>query len=84
MPGLNWDAALKMTKAEIELLSNPGLLSMFEKGIRGEIVTISYHYAKAIKKNMGTEFDSAKESKIYLLFGYEWIICLGNVKTTCN
>ena len=32
-PGLAWDAALKKTKVELELLTNPDMLLMFEKGI---------------------------------------------------
>ena len=33
-PGLAWDACLKMTGIELELLSDPNMLLMFEKGIR--------------------------------------------------
>ena len=35
-PGLAWDACLKMTNIDLELLSDPDMLLMFEKGIRGE------------------------------------------------
>ena len=34
-PGLAWDACLKETKQEIQLLTDYDLLMMFEKGIRG-------------------------------------------------
>ena len=34
-PGLAWDAALKVTEVELELLSDIELLLMVEKGIRG-------------------------------------------------
>ena len=34
-PGLAWDACLKMTDIDLELLSDPNMLLMFEKGIRG-------------------------------------------------
>ena len=33
-PGLAWDAALKKTKARLELLTDPDMLLMFEEGIR--------------------------------------------------
>ena len=32
-PGLAWDAALKITEVELELLSNIDMLMMFEGGI---------------------------------------------------
>ena len=33
-PGLAWDAALKITKVQLELLSDPDILLMMESGIR--------------------------------------------------
>ena len=36
-PGLEWQACLKKTKVELELLTNIELLLMIEKGIRGGI-----------------------------------------------
>ena len=35
-PGLIWDAMLKMTKIELELLSDYDMLLIIKKGIRGE------------------------------------------------
>ena len=40
-PGLAWDATLKITKDELELLNDPDMLLMIESGIIGEIATIS-------------------------------------------
>ena len=40
-PGLAWDAMLKMTKINLELLSDVDMLLMVEKGIRGGISIIS-------------------------------------------
>ena len=34
-PGLAWDATLKITKVNLELLKDPDMLIMIEKGIRG-------------------------------------------------
>ena len=39
------------------------MLLMIESGIRGGIATISHRHAKANNEYMGTEFDSAEESK---------------------
>ena len=52
-PGLAWDAALKMTKVRLGLLSDPDILLMIESGIRGEIVTISHRHAKASNEFIG-------------------------------
>ena len=62
-PGLTWDATLKITKVQLELLSDSDMLLMIECGIRGGIATISHRHAKANNEYMGTEFDSAEESK---------------------
>ena len=46
-PGHAWDAALKITKVQLELLSDPDILLMIESGIRGGIATILHRRAKA-------------------------------------
>ena len=40
-PGLSWNAMLKMTKIELELIPGPDMDIFFEKGIRGGISYIS-------------------------------------------
>ena len=57
-PGLVWDATLKITKVQLELVSDPDMLRMIESGIRGGIATIWHRHAKANNEYMGTEFDS--------------------------
>ena len=51
-PWLAWDACLKMTGINLELLSDPDMLLMFEKGIRGGISIISNRYGEANNKYM--------------------------------
>lgn len=46
-PGLAWQAALKMTGVELELLTDPDMHLFVEKGLRGGIAMILKRYAKA-------------------------------------
>ena len=66
-PGLAWDACLKMTNIDLELLSDPNMLLMFEKGIRGGISIISNRYGEANNKYMRKGFNKNKPSK-YLMY----------------
>ena len=66
-PGLSWDACLKITNINLELLSDPNMLLMFEKGIRGGISMISNRYGKANNKYMGKSFNRNKLIK-YLMY----------------
>ena len=56
-PGLAWDAALKVTGVNLELLSDVNMLLMVEKGIRGGVSMISNRYGKANNKYMGDKFN---------------------------
>ena len=62
-PGLAWDACLKITNIDLELLSDPNMLLMFEKGIRGGISIISNRYGEANNKYMRKGFNKNKPSK---------------------
>ena len=59
--GLAWKACLKKTGIKLELLTNPDMLLMFERGIRGGITPRVHRYAKVNNKYMG---DSKGESSL--------------------
>ena len=74
--GLAWDATLKITKVQLELLRDPDVLLLIESGIREGITTISHLQAKADNEFMGAEFDPVKDSKFILYLDannlYSW------------
>ena len=64
-PGLSWDAMLKFTGVELELLTDADMMLMFMEGIRGGLSCIMRRYVKANNKYM-VNYDSNEES-IYLI-----------------
>ena len=76
LPGLSWNAMLKMTGMELDLISYIDMHLFIEKGMRGGISYISKRHSKASHKYM-KGYDSSEESKCitYLnannLYGWE-------------
>ena len=66
-PGLAWDACLKMTGVNLELLSDVDMLLMVERGIRGGVSMISNRYGRANNKYMEDKFNPSEPSK-YLTY----------------
>ena len=56
-PGLAWKACLKKTKIRLELLLDPDMLLMFERGIRGGITQSVHRWAKANNPYMEPKFN---------------------------
>ena len=81
-PGLSWDAILKMTRIELDLISDIDMHLFIEKGMSGDISYIAKRHSKANNKYMEC-YDSTKESKyityldannLYLPYsGFEWL-----------
>ena len=62
LPGLAWQACLKKTNVELELLTDYDMLLMVEEGIRGGICHLIHRYAKANNKYMKSYNNNNEES----------------------
>ena len=62
-PGMAWDARLKVTNVELELLSDPDMLLLIEIGICGGISMISNYFAQANNKYMDEACEETKPTK---------------------
>ena len=65
-PGFSWDAMFKMTRIELDLISDIDMHLFIEKGMRGGICYIAKRHSKANNKYMEC-YDGSKESK-YITF----------------
>ena len=65
-PGLAWQACLKKTGVQLELITDVDMLLMVEKGIRGGICHSIYAHAKASNKYMKI-YDKNNESS-YIIY----------------
>ena len=66
VPGLSWDAVLKMTKVELEKISDPDKYMFFEQGMRGGVSYINKRYSKANNKYC-PDYDKEKPEK-YIIY----------------
>ena len=64
LPGLSWDAMLKYTNVELELITDTDMYQMVEKGMRGGISNISHRYAVANNSKMSTFNSSQRTSTL--------------------
>ena len=75
LPGLAWEACLKKTKVELELLADYDMLLMVEEEIRGGICHSIHRYAKVNNKYMEHYNKNEKSSYIQYLDAnnlYDW------------
>ena len=64
--GLSWDAMLKMTQIELELISDINMHLFIEKGMRGGISYIAKRHSKPNNKYM-ENYDSSEEG-VYIIY----------------
>ena len=64
-PGLSWQACLKMTGVDLELLTDINMLLFIEQGVRGGVSMISQRYARA--NIPGEEGYNSSESSQYIM-----------------
>ena len=67
LPRLAWQACLKKTNVELELLTDYDMLLMVEEGIRGGICHSIHRYAKANNKYMKNYNNNEESSYIQYL-----------------
>ena len=63
--GLSVDKMLKMTKIELELITDPDVYILFEKGTRGRISYISNRYRKVNNKYLKTYAQNKNQNILY-------------------
>jgi len=66
-PALTWDAMLRHTRIWFDLIADPEMHKMIERGMRGGICMISKRYAKANNKYMGDAY-RPNEPKSYIIY----------------
>jgi len=77
-PGLSWDALLKKTGVELELLTDYEKHQFVERGIRGGMTKVSKRYAKANNPQV-PGYDPSKPKKHIMYYDannlYGWAMC---------
>ena len=73
-PRLDWQACLKKTEVQLELLTDPNMFLMFEQGTQGGITQAVHRYAQVNNKYMGDGFDLGK--RVVTFSTWMTVICI--------
>jgi DNA polymerase type B, organellar and viral len=68
LPGFTYDAALKMTKVELLLITEKDIMADIESGMRGGVCMITKRFAQANNYYMGDKYDPSQESSYIMQF----------------
>jgi hypothetical protein len=87
-PSLTWDACLKYTNVELELITDPEIFLFFDSAMRGGLSVVSNRYARANNPYLEPkDYDSSQpHSYIYYLDAnnlYGWAMSLLAVFDSC-
>ena len=74
-PTLSWDVMLNMRKVELELIQDPEMYIVFEKGMRSGVFYISNRCNKANNKYVKSQ-DPKQESKHIIYLDVNYFICI--------
>ena len=66
-PGPSWDAMLKMTDIQLELMKDIDMIQFIEKGMRGGISYIANRYGRASNKYR-SDYDQVNHPSIFIMY----------------
>lgn len=67
-PGYSWDAMMRYTRTEIELISDASMLSFIKRGIRGGLCQVSHRKAEAKNHYVDDSIEKDSLDQNYLLY----------------
>ena len=67
-PHRSWDAMLKMTGRELDLISDPELFNVIDAGIRGGVSMISKRFARANNPLLGSAHYDPSQPTAYIIY----------------
>jgi hypothetical protein len=67
-PQLSWDAMLKVTGCELELIADPEMYRLLKEALRGGVAMISKRYARANNVGLGAEHHDPEQPEKHIMY----------------